>query len=74
MDEELRSIAYDDFELPKDEALPNEDDDVVPETSENERGVKLGDLYLLGAYYECEDCNKVYSYDEGKSLKECACG
>ena len=50
MDEDLRNIAYDDYPLPEDEALPSEDDDVVPETSDNERGVKLGDLWMLGEH------------------------
>lgn len=33
-----------------------------------------GDLWLLGAYFECEDCGKRYEYDEGKALGECPCG
>jgi DNA modification methylase len=48
MDDELRDIAYDDFEFPEDPIEPGENDDVVPETAENEMGVKLGDIWLLG--------------------------
>jgi len=35
---------------------------------------KPGDLWLLGAYWECEDCGKSYDYEEGKEMKECPCG
>src|SRR3990167_138240 len=32
---------------------------------------KRGDVWLLGAYYECEKCHKEYSFDEGKKINEC---
>ena len=35
---------------------------------------KPGDLWLLWAYWECEDCGKSYDYEEGKEMKECPCG
>ena len=35
---------------------------------------KPGDLWLLGAYFECDDCGKKYDYNEGRELKECPCG
>jgi ParB-like chromosome segregation protein Spo0J len=35
---------------------------------------KPGDLWLLGAYWECEGCGKSYDYEEGKEMKECPCG
>jgi ParB-like chromosome segregation protein Spo0J len=35
---------------------------------------KEGDLWLLGAYWECEDCGKKYDYAEGIEMKECPCG
>jgi len=35
---------------------------------------KLGDLWLLGAYYKCEACGKTYSYEDGQKIKECPCG
>lgn len=35
---------------------------------------KPGDLWLLGAYWECEDCGKSYDYEDGKEMKECPCG
>ena len=33
----------------------------------------LGDVWLLGAYFECESCKKVYDYDIGKTMQECSC-
>jgi len=33
-----------------------------------------GDLWLFGAYWECEDCGKRYDYEEGKTMEECPCG
>ncbi len=33
----------------------------------------VGDLWLLGAYFECEVCRKEYTYVEGKGMKECPC-
>ena len=49
------------------------DPDEIPEPPE-EPITKRGDLWLLGAYYECDDCGKRYEYDEGKALAECLCG
>ena len=33
-----------------------------------------GDLWLLGAYFECEACGKKYKYEEGLQMTECPCG
>ena len=49
------------------------EEDEVPELPE-EAITQVGDLWLLGAYYECEDCGKRYDYDEGKKMKDCPCG
>jgi ParB-like chromosome segregation protein Spo0J len=50
------------------------DPDEVPEPPE-EPITKPGDLWLLGAYWECEECGKQFSYEEGKAMKgECNCG
>ena len=49
------------------------EEDEVPEVPE-EAITQVGDLWLLGAYYECEDCGKRYDYDEGKKMKDCPCG
>ncbi len=35
---------------------------------------KPGDLWLLGAYFECESCGKKYDYEAGLKIKECPCG
>ena len=35
---------------------------------------KPGDLWLLGAYFECEDCGKRFDYEEGNAMGgECDC-
>ena len=50
------------------------DPDEVPETPANAVTV-LGDVWLLGAYFECEACGKKFSYEEGQKLGgECGCG
>jgi len=49
------------------------EEDEVPELPE-EAITQVGDLWLLGAYYECDDCGKRYDYDEGKKMKGCPCG
>ena len=57
----------------KTDAEKEEVEDVVPEVKE-ETNVKLGDIYLFGAYYKCESCGKEYDYEQGKKMKECPCG
>jgi site-specific DNA-methyltransferase (adenine-specific) len=76
LDKELADIAYDDYEYKEEptEVEGNIEDDEVPEVDDNPYGVKRGDVWLLGAYYECESCKKKYSYEEGKEMKECPCG
>lgn len=78
---DLGLLAFDEDELSK--LLSTEptegltDDDAVPEPPA-EPITQPGDLWLLGAYWECEDCGKKYDYDEGKAMvdagKECSCG
>lgn len=49
------------------------DPDETPEPEEVAVS-KHGDIWLLGAYYECEACGKRYSYEEGRALgEECGC-
>mgnify|MGYP003145711521 CR=1 FL=1 len=60
--DELIGKSFDDIE-----------EDEVPELPE-EAITQVGDLWLLGAYYECDDCGKKYDYDEGKKMKDCPCG
>jgi len=48
------------------------DDDEIPEVVESI--TQVGELWLLGAYYECDDCGKIYDYDKGKKMKGCPCG
>ncbi len=48
-------------------------EDEVPEPPK-EPVTQPGDLWLFGAYWECDDCGKRYDYDEGKTMEECPCG
>lgn len=51
----------------------NGDPDDIPEPPK-EAKVKRGELWLLGAFFECEKCHKTYEYEVGKTMKECPCG
>jgi len=78
---DLESIGFDEDELAKLlNTEPTEgltDDDAVPEPPA-EPITQPGDLWLLGAYWECDTCGKRYDYADGKAMvdagKECACG
>lgn len=78
---DLGLLAFDEDELAKLlKTEPTEgltDDDAVPEPPADPV-TQPGDLWLLGAYWECDTCGKRYDYDEGKTMvdagKECACG
>jgi ParB-like chromosome segregation protein Spo0J len=75
----LRSVEFDidvigfsDDELAKmlnATSEPLTDPDDVPDVIEDAPAVsREGDVWLLGAYFECEKCHKQYSYDEGLRL------
>lgn len=51
----------------------NSDPDDVPD--EPKVPVSLpGDVWLLGAYFECEECGKKFTYEEGLAMGgECSC-
>lgn len=51
------------------------DPDAIPEVDESKPAVTSpGDIWLLGAYFECEKCGKHFSYEEGQKLGgECGC-
>ena len=78
---DLGLLAFDEDELAK--LLNTEstegltDDDAVPEPPA-EPITQPGNLWLLGAYWECDTCGKRYDYEEGKAMvdagKECDCG
>lgn len=78
---DLGLLAFDEDELAKLlNTEPTEgltDDDAIPEPPA-EPITQPGDMWLLGAYWECDTCGKRYDYDEGKTMvdagKECACG
>lgn len=54
-------------------AVDEVEEDDVPEPPADPI-TKPGDIWLLGAYWECEDCKKRYTYDEGKEMDACSCG
>ena|SRR3990167_6023904 len=74
--EDLVDWGFDEGEIPNIEVLepePDGDPDSVPEVPV-EPVTKLGDVWLIGAYYECEKCNKKYSLDQGNAMSEsCPC-
>ncbi len=73
-DEELAAATG--FDAAAIEAMtgPNEVvEDEVPEPP-TDPVTQPGDLWLFGAYWECEDCGKRYDYEEGKTMEECPCG
>jgi len=83
---ELDALAELDFDLDLlgfpdlDELMGNDepeegltDPDDVPEPPADPI-TQPGDLWLLGVYYECDDCGKEYDYAKGKEMGECPCG
>lgn len=75
---DISLLGFDSFDLkniymadvPGGDEKPDADD--APEPPKKPVS-KLGDVWLLGAYYECEDCGKRYSVEQGKALRECPC-
>jgi hypothetical protein len=68
---EFNDLRFDEFDLKVDnEGLTDPND--VPEAPENPVS-RLGDLWLLDPYYECEKCKKRYTFDEGKMMTGCPC-
>lgn len=57
-------------ELPQAEVEIVEDE--VPEVPDDPI-TQPGDLWLLGAFYECEDCGKKFDYDKGRKMEVCPC-
>lgn len=51
------------------------DPDEVPEVEEDAPAVtQPGDVWLLGAYFECEECGTRFSYEDGRAMGgACAC-
>ena len=75
MDDDMKDLlAFDQKEI--DAMLPPMVVEIVEdEIPENVEPVtKPGDLWLLGAYFECEDCGKKYEYKQGLEMSACPCG
>ena len=62
-----------DFEI--EELAPEYEEDADGEVIEPppEPKTKEGDVWILGAYYQCSSCKKCYNYTEGLAMKECPC-
>jgi len=48
------------------------DPDAMPQQT-TEVVTKPGDIWLLGAYYECDSCKTKYTIDQGRQMKTCPC-
>ena len=76
LDEDLRNVlefADSEIEAMAPSLSIDTEEDEVPEPP-TEPITKPGDLWLLGAYFECEDCGKKYEYKQGKEMSACPCG
>lgn len=77
LDFDLDLTGFDEKELANLLADPTEgltDPDEAPEPQPDPVTVP-GDVWMLGAYFECEACGKKFSYEEGQKLGgECCCG
>ena len=76
LDFDLGLIGFPDLDsllAEKTEGLTDPDD--VPEAPANPVTVP-GDVWLLGAYFECAECKKRFSYRDGMPFKDegCPCG
>lgn len=49
-----------------------DDFDATPDDGPTRTNV--GEVWLIGCYWECEKCGKTFDYEKGKTLKECPCG
>ena len=75
-DIELTGFSLDEIgELEIEEIAPEYEEDADGEIIEPppEPKTKDGDVWLLGAYYQCSSCKKCYNYTEGLAMKECPC-
>ena len=75
-DLELTGFSLDEIDgLEIEEIAPEYEEDADGEVIEppGEPKTKEGDVWLLGAYYQCSSCKKCYNYTEGLAMKECPC-
>lgn len=51
----------------------DEKEDDVPDVDDNPYGVKRGDIWLLGAYLECDKCGVKVDYEKSRIDTPCDC-
>jgi len=73
-DDDLDELLGEDRRMSEqDKADRDAREDVVPDIpkDENPYGVKRGDLWLLGAYLQCDECDKEFEYVAEKVDQKC---
>jgi hypothetical protein len=68
--QELLEFLHSD--IADEEPEPDPQDDEVPELG-IEHTSKPGDIWIMGAFWQCETCGQEYPYEEGKKIRECPC-
>lgn len=76
--EDRELIGFDDDFIKLDDDLdstPEQDEkeDDIPEVDDNPYGVKRGDIWLLGAYLECDKCGMKVDYEKSRVDTPCDC-
>jgi hypothetical protein len=64
-------VKFDDD--PTSTAEQDEKEDDVPDVDDNPYGVKRGDIWLLGAYLECDKCGVKVDYEKSRIDTPCDC-
>ena len=72
MDSIIEKIESDDSKKENPYADDNEKEDSIPDVPQNVFGVKRGDLWLLGAYLECDSCQIKFDYVADQIDQVCA--
>lgn len=70
LNDELKTL---DAEAPNTSTLGGGDDFDATPSEEGETRTKVGDIWLIDPYFECEKCKKVYDYQTGLTLGDCTC-
>ena len=68
---DIKMLGFKDFVVePLEKFEPQTDEDEVPEVK-GEPVTKRGDIWLLGAYLECDKCKAKFEYDKAKADQVC---